>query len=763
MHLLLTLRSLHRVQTEYWDLKKTSKKKDAEIAELQAQNINLSTELRAMRRELSAGSADGLAAAAAFAAVQTPTAVTKATSVDEAQFAALQKELAQLKSRNRQLEAMRSSQFNADAAQPAATPLVAKHRPKLTAAEEEKLEFVQDLGGVAKVRQLLHQSDDPEIKETARELLATLPDNAEEILAERKNAARIDAGAEDGKCSESTSENIGGQWKMIAEERSAAAEAANNRAAELEVQLKKAKKQVKALQSIAQADGDTASSDAAIRATDSLAHSDTKELEATRAARQSAEKRCEALEVQLNSQQELVRSLGLEVKRSEAALAAASAKGKGKEQAAAAAAAAQETIAAMENKLQQERQSWKKAEMTLQDAHAADLKRIQDKLDSQSAELSALEASAAAAAEARGDAVQSLKSTRQDLETETAARKAAQARADDAASKLATTDAKLQAALGAAKTQSQYLIKLARELKTIRATFNEISAAVTLHRTVNFESVLKLVTAAAMPASEVAKAMAAIETDAARRLPELMVERKRLQNEIQELRGNIRVIARVRPLSEKEKAAGEEECVSFPASGELVITNEKQRTIDFEYDFVARQDCGQVEVFKEIRAVAQSVLDGYNCCIFAYGQTGSGKTHTMTGTASDPGVNVRLVEELFAISSKAWTGHVYTFRVSMVELYNEALRDLLAAPSNKKDVGQADKKASLDVRLNQDGSLEVVGLEEAVCSSAVEAQKMMQAGLKNRGTYPSTHIASLRCICTKPVPVQTPQLLVLLR
>ena len=105
----------------------------------------------------------------------------------------------------------------------------------------------------------------------------------------------------------------------------------------------------------------------------------------------------------------------------------------------------------------------------------------------------------------------------------------------------------------------------------------------------------------------------------------------------------------------------------------------------------------------------------------------------MTGSTADPGVNVRLVEELFAISGKAWTGQVYTFRVSMVEIYNEALRDLLAVPPSKKNVAQADKKASLDVRLNQDGSLEVVGLEEAVCGSAHEAQKVMEARLKNRG------------------------------
>ena len=73
----------------------------------------------------------------------------------------------------------------------------------------------------------------------------------------------------------------------------------------------------------------------------------------------------------------------------------------------------------------------------------------------------------------------------------------------------------------------------------------------------------------------------------------------------------------MRPIFPAEKDKGETECVSFPASGEVTITNEKGRSIDFEYDYVARQDCGQVEIYKEVRAVAQSVLDGYNCCIFA--------------------------------------------------------------------------------------------------------------------------------------------------
>lgn len=80
-----------------------------------------------------------------------------------------------------------------------------------------------------------------------------------------------------------------------------------------------------------------------------------------------------------------------------------------------------------------------------------------------------------------------------------------------------------------------------------------------------------------------------------------------------------------------------------------------------------------------------SVLDGYNVCIFAYGQTGTGKTFTMEGAEKNRGVNYRTLEELFQIARERKETVTYDISVSVLEVYNEQIRDLLAtSPSSKK-------------------------------------------------------------------------------
>lgn len=92
-----------------------------------------------------------------------------------------------------------------------------------------------------------------------------------------------------------------------------------------------------------------------------------------------------------------------------------------------------------------------------------------------------------------------------------------------------------------------------------------------------------------------------------------------------------------------------------------------------------------VDVFADAAPMVISVLDGYNVCIFAYGQTGTGKTFTMEGTEENRGVNYRTLEELFKIAKERRETFNYNISVSVLEVYNEQIRDLLAAsPSSKK-------------------------------------------------------------------------------
>lgn len=86
-------------------------------------------------------------------------------------------------------------------------------------------------------------------------------------------------------------------------------------------------------------------------------------------------------------------------------------------------------------------------------------------------------------------------------------------------------------------------------------------------------------------------------------------------------------------------------------------------------------------VFLQTKPIATSVLDGFNVCIFAYGQTGTGKTFTMEGTPEERGVNYRTLEELFKISEERKGVTKYQLHVSMLEVYNEKLRDLLVENS----------------------------------------------------------------------------------
>lgn len=112
---------------------------------------------------------------------------------------------------------------------------------------------------------------------------------------------------------------------------------------------------------------------------------------------------------------------------------------------------------------------------------------------------------------------------------------------------------------------------------------------------------------------------------------EEQVKRKRLLNELEDIKGKIRVYCRIRPFSNTEKADPDKAIQCYKQNDEVSLTvgTQRNRTKDYQFDAVFGTNSTQDEVFEDTRRLIQSAIDGYNVCIFAYGQTGSGKTFTI--------------------------------------------------------------------------------------------------------------------------------------
>ncbi|KAJ7065571.1 P-loop containing nucleoside triphosphate hydrolase protein [Mycena amicta] len=184
-------------------------------------------------------------------------------------------------------------------------------------------------------------------------------------------------------------------------------------------------------------------------------------------------------------------------------------------------------------------------------------------------------------------------------------------------------------------------------------------------------------------------------------------ERRRLHEMVMELKGNIRVFCRVRPLLPSEEGSVDPAEIAYPdasrpyPSGEKEIVmsaaaperewdagmgNKPRREVwNFNFDKVFTPASTQADLFAEISQLAQSCMDGYNVCIFAYGQTGSGKSWTMEGgnTEETQGMIPRAVAQVFRVAEelkeKGWE---YTMEGQFLEIYNETITDLLSSSSS---------------------------------------------------------------------------------
>ncbi|XP_046874609.1 kinesin-like protein KIFC1 isoform X2 [Hypomesus transpacificus] len=232
-----------------------------------------------------------------------------------------------------------------------------------------------------------------------------------------------------------------------------------------------------------------------------------------------------------------------------------------------------------------------------------------------------------------------------------------------------------------------------------------------------------------------------LEETVARQTDELHageMERRKLHNAIQELKGNIRVFCRVRPPS----TGGLMDHIQLPVHDNKSMTlakteeshtgrgGETQKSYNFSFDRVFGPSSSQKEVFEEINLLVQSALDGYNVCCFAYGQTGSGKTFTMEGdeTETSRGVIPRAVQQIFnAAKSLQQQGWEYTFTASFVEIYNETLRDLLYT-------GKPNKRPEHEIRKVNNNEVTVTNLTYQKVTTEDEVCNLIALANQNRST-----------------------------
>nr|XP_023026727.1 protein claret segregational [Leptinotarsa decemlineata] len=213
--------------------------------------------------------------------------------------------------------------------------------------------------------------------------------------------------------------------------------------------------------------------------------------------------------------------------------------------------------------------------------------------------------------------------------------------------------------------------------------------------------------------------------------------RRKLHNNVQDLKGNIRVFCRVRPPINEEENNKLQCLLTFPDENTLEIRKSKESVsavtgkpldykAEFLFDRVFQPESTQAEFFEELSQLVQSALDGYDVCVFAYGQTGSGKTYTMQGinTPEHLGMVPRSVDLIFkAIENLRRSNWIYTVKVSFLEIYNECVRDLLDPDVNR---------SSLEIKYNEGRGITVTNLKIENINSPEEFNALLEIAQQNR-------------------------------
>ena len=208
---------------------------------------------------------------------------------------------------------------------------------------------------------------------------------------------------------------------------------------------------------------------------------------------------------------------------------------------------------------------------------------------------------------------------------------------------------------------------------------------------------------------------------------------------------SVKVAVRVRPFNTREKD-NESTCCIEMIQNQTTIKDElgQPRTFTFDYSlwshdcYIEKEDgylspdssgkyADQNFVFDALgRQILDNAWEGYHCCLFAYGQTGSGKSYSMVGYGANKGIVPISCEEIFKrISNNKDPSTHYEVEVSMLEIYNEKVQDLLVPISNRPPSG-------LKIRESKALGVFVADLTKYPVSSYEEISNKMDEGYQNR-------------------------------
>lgn len=258
--------------------------------------------------------------------------------------------------------------------------------------------------------------------------------------------------------------------------------------------------------------------------------------------------------------------------------------------------------------------------------------------------------------------------------------------------------------------------------------------------------------------------------------------RRKLLNEVQDLRGNVRVYCRPKPTDLDD--ASTKGVFSLPSNEVILMsrddTDQNLPPLSFEYDHVFNPSTGQKDIYSELEEVVLSVLDGYNICMMTYGPSDTGKTYTMLGDVKYPpnddddveienyGLHLQGVEQLFSVSDRRSERYQDSFFLTLVEVHDEKICDMVVGTTIGENKGVADfdintyfdkrgksrrrrnqpeevssvpgnsttsrsgKSAKLEIRSNTDGETVVQGLVTVQVSSIDEVLEVWKQSLTAR-------------------------------